>query len=174
MKTLASFAFLIFAGCAVTDSTPATSTVQSGLTEKNYSEDWNQKLTIDDLWPTGVGITSTQVLYRSGPDRADGTHTFIAFIVWNHNTVGHAYVVNRGADGSDMHAQYENMVATRTGSAPDHNVGGNGGTSGGVTPAPHPQVVGNPIIFSTTYLNLIKSTAASIDAADANFQAYTE
>src|SRR5262245_33451397 len=106
MKSLATLALALFASCAVNDAPPTSSVASSVLgTDVLTSENWfaRDTHTIDDLWPAGQGINSMQVLVRKGPCRNDDANndcmgpyavqTFMAVVVWNHNTVGHIYWV---------------------------------------------------------------------------------
>jgi hypothetical protein len=171
MKSLVPLALALFASCAVNDA-PPTSTATTALstnggasvgTDVNYSVDWSDKFTSEDLWPTNAGITSTQVLIRKGQDRADGTHTFIAVVVWNHTTVGHIYWVNRGTDGSNFHTLLDNTIGARCNNAPDHGGGGDGVPVGGTPPIPRPNV--SYFTVDATFLQNAKDAALALDNA---------
>jgi hypothetical protein len=167
MKRLVPLALALAASCAVTD-TPRTSSVTSALlVDATRSEDWYAgKQTIDDLWPSNQGITSMQILTRRGPDRTDGTKTFIAVVVWNHDTVGHIYWVSRGTDGSDFSSLRDNTLATRCNSNPDHDGGSDGTPYAGTPPVPHPNVSGYlSFTVDATFLQNAKDAAVALDNA---------
>lgn len=178
MKSLVPLACALFASCVMNDA-PTTSTATSTLlgTDSNTSEDWHAgKETADAFWPTGQGITSTQVLIRKGPCRNDpngdctsqgAIQTFMAVVVWNHSTVGHIYWVNKGSDGSDFHTLLDNTIGTRCNTNPDHNGGWDGGPYTGSPPVPHPNVTGGNWIFTldSTFLQNAKDAAAALDNA---------
>jgi hypothetical protein len=170
MKSLALLAFALFAGCAVNE--PATSSATSAASnpppigpDATQSEDWQAgKQTIDDLWPiTSPAITSMRILTRKGPDRGDGTKTFLAVVVWNHTTVGHVYWVNRGSVGADFSNLRDNTLATRCNSNPDNGGGQDGAPVAGPTPTPHPNVNGPYLAFDPTFLQNAKDAAAAVD-----------
>jgi len=178
MKSLAPFAFALFASCAVNDA-PATSSASSAVsvlgTDVLTSENWfaRDTHTIDDVWPAGQGITSTQILVRKGPCRNDpnndctspnAVQTFMAVVVWNHSTVGHIYWVTKGTDGSDFHNLVDNALGTRCNTNPDHGGGWDGSPYVGTPPAPHPNVNGWAFDVDTTFNQNAKDAAAQLDA----------
>jgi hypothetical protein len=125
----------------------------------------------NSIWPTGMGITSVQVLTRSGPDRLAGRQqTFLAFVIWNGTTVGRIFRVDIGDDGANWRAVLGNVAATRTFNNLDFNTGSTGSASAGPVNPPHPNVEG-PITFDPGYLGVVARYAGAIDGASRNFLA---
>ncbi|HEY0484319.1 MAG TPA: hypothetical protein VGD37_42660 [Kofleriaceae bacterium] len=125
----------------------------------------------NNIWPGGMGITSVQVLTRSGPDRLEHTQaTFLAFVVWNRTTMGRIFRIDIGPDGADWRAALSNITATRTLNNLDFNTGSTGTAAGGPVNPPHPNVDGQ-ITFDPTYLDVVKRYAGVIDSASAQFLA---
>lgn len=174
MKSVGLLGIVLFGAACMGSDEPQTSTTTSALTERSSSEPWDTKNTVDDIWPDGAN--QCQVLYRKGP-AYNGAASFLAFVVWNHNTVGHVYWIPVGPLGTDFKSTFNTAFSQRTNTPNnplgDHWGGGTGGGGVGTPPAPHPQV-NDPLVFSNAYLNAAKTAAAAIDNADANFNAYSE
>lgn len=184
MKAAVALALLVAAGCAA-GSEPETATADEAISilpllpQVNTSCLWIPGKTCygmpndgENIWPAGLGITSVQVLTRSGPDRIDSTHhTFLAFVVWNRSIVGRIFRVDFGANAANWRAELGNITATRTFSGPDNNTGSTGSAVAGPVNPPHPNVVDGPITFDTGYLDAVKRYASVIDSASEQFLA---
>ena len=172
MKRSAVLGMAFVAGCMAAEPTESTAT--SELNIGTMTETWDTKSTtkIDTLWPTTTH--STQLIMRVGPDKF-GNPAFLAFVVWDHTTVGHVYWVTIGDEGADLKQAWENAFALRTNTHPanfDRWGGGNGGGGTGTPPTPHPNV--DSFFVGGTWLSHARTTAADLDAADASFNTYAE
>jgi hypothetical protein len=181
MKTAATLFLLVLASCA-TPSDPGTSVTEENavivrvLPAVNTTCQWVPGKTCyglandgNNIWPTGMGITSVQVLTRSGPTRLSGSQqTFLAFVIWNNTTVGRIFRVDIGSDGANWRDVLSNVTATRTFNNLDFNTGSTGTASGGPVNPPHPNVEG-PITFESTYLGAVTGFAGAIDDAGRGF-----
>src|SRR5262245_59423051 len=113
MKAAVTLSLLVLASCAASDpqtsvadgnaiilpNLPAVSTTCQWIPGKNCYGVPNDG---NSIWPTGQGITSVQVLTRSGPNRLGGTQaTFLAFVIWNSTTVGRIFRIDIGSDGAN-------------------------------------------------------------------------
>ncbi|HEY6178656.1 MAG TPA: hypothetical protein VIX73_29600 [Kofleriaceae bacterium] len=178
MKAVATLLVLILASCA-TGTEPDTATTQDNATvirllpQVDTSCQWvagracyGQPNDGNNIWPAGMGITRVQVLVRGGPTRADGKQaTFLAFVVWNSTAVGRIFRIDLGSDDeADWHVKLDGIVAGRTLNIFDSEAGSQGSTVGSPTPPPHPNVIG-PITFDSTYLDVVRRTAGTIDDA---------
>jgi len=184
MKLAVVLAVLAVAGCA-TAVDPETSTadqsavVPTGLPATNTTCQWvvdkpcyGLNNDANNIWPTGMGITSTYVLVRSGPTQASGRlQTWLAFVVWNDAVVGRIFRLNAGTtDAVNFNSVLANTLAVRSFNLPDTSAGSSGATSGGPSPPPHPNVEG-PIVFDTGYLTTVAGDAAVIRRVTADFLA---
>jgi hypothetical protein len=142
------------------------------------------RMGVDTLWPTGVGIVTMQALMRKGPDincavadtgASTCQHTFVAFVVWNHATVGKIFWIPEGPTGADFKQNLDLTFAQRTNPYQFRWAGGTGGGGAGTPPTPHPNVAGDIVVsFSPTYLGVVKTAAGQIDGADIAFTQYAE
>jgi len=180
MKSVGLVGIAFVAGCMSEEPSPQLSTTSSALSDATVTEGWDSMDKRTDaekvaaLWPSTA--TTAQILYRQGPPLL-GAKAFLAFVVWDHTTVGHVYWVAIGNDGADLKNMWDKAFAQRTNtqSAPaflDHWGGGTGGGGVGTPPTPHPNVSQFPI--SSTWAQQAKSAAAAIDAADSQFAQYAE
>jgi hypothetical protein len=171
MRLATSLLIFALAGCVTQQLEISTQTIS--LPEANESVNWDPgKNDGNDIWPTGQGITTTQVMIKGAPDASDGP-TFVAFVVWNGNFVGKIFRVHVGPPGVNFRQVVANINATRTYGLPDNSASSTGnGSTGGVTPLPHPNVDGN-ILFPPAYLINVKTNAAIIQNATANFMNFT-
>jgi len=125
------------------------------------------------LWPDDQGIKSAEVLYRKGPDGSEGA-TFLAFVVWNENTVGRIVRASVGRNGAHLRTTINNITVSRTAGAPDNSTSSAGNLGGGTSPPqPHPHI-DEAIHFSEKYLNAAKIAAKNIRNASDAFTAYSE
>ena len=183
MKAAVTLVILITASCASgtdpdTSATEEASILLTGLPQVNTSCQWIPGKTCyglandgNNIWPTGMGITSVQVLTRSGPDRLDRTQqTFLAFVVWNRSYVGRIFRVDVGSDGANWRDVLSDVTAVRTFNNLDFNTGSTGTASGGPVSPPHPNVDGQ-LIFDQPYLDVVRREAGVIDAASREFLA---
>jgi hypothetical protein len=163
---------LAFSGCTTQQLETATQSIT--LPEQTDSVFWNPKINDGaDIWPTGQGIISTQIMIRKGPDSRAGA-TFIAFVIWNGSFVGKIFRVHVGADGADFHTTVANITSTRTFGFPDHSTSSGGNPTGGSgTPLPHPNVDG-PIHYSASDLTNVRTNALIILNATNDFVNFTE
>jgi hypothetical protein len=170
MRHAISLLIITIAGCVAPQLETSSQTIT--LPEVNTSVAWEPgKTDGNDIWPTGQGITTTQVMIKGGPDSTTGP-TFIAFVVWNGNFVGKIFRVHAGSDGVDFRQVVAGINATRTFGFPDREGSSTGnGTNGPVTPLPHPNVDG-AITFPPAYLNNVKTNALIIHGATADFLNY--
>lgn len=184
MKLAVTLAALAFAGCA-TAADPEASTadqaavVPTGLPQTNTTCQWVVDKTCyglnndgNNLWPTGMGITSAYVMTRSGPTRLGGRQqTFLAFVVWNDSVIGRIFRLDAGTtDAVNFNSVLANTFAGRTFSLLDTSAGSTGTTAGGPSPPPHPNVEG-PIVFDTGYLGTVTSDAAILRRVTTDFLA---
>src|SRR3954464_12919822 len=159
MKLAATLAVLAATGCATAvDSEsatadqatvlptglPSTSTTCQWLVDRNCYGQLNDG---NNLWPTGMGITSAFVLTRSGPTRLAGKQPkHLACVVWNDAVVGRIFRVDVGTrDGANFLAVANATFANRTLATvetglPDPSAGSSGSIGGGGPPPPHPNV----------------------------------
>lgn len=122
-----------------------------------------------NIWPADREITSTQVLMRAGPDRLEHKMTtFLAFVVWNGNTVGRIFRVDNDSDANDFRANLNRVMLVRTVGFLDHSGASTGSPVAGPVNPPHPNVEG-PIEFESTYLDTVRRTAFTINDVTANF-----
>jgi hypothetical protein len=181
--TLAVLAVTV-TGCA-TVADPETSTTDQaavapkGLPQTDTTCQWVVDKTCyglnndgNNLWPTGMGITSAYVMTRSGPTRLSGRQqTFLAFVVWNDSVIGRIFRLDVGSsDAVNFNSVVANTFAARTFNLFDTSAGSTGTTAGGPSPPPHPNVEG-PIVFDSTYLGAVTQQAAVIDRATGDFLA---
>jgi hypothetical protein len=185
MKLAVALAVLAVTGCATaTDQDVTTAAadqaavVPTGLPSTSTTCQWQvdqmcygQLNDGNNLWPTGMGITSAFVLTRSGPTRLSGRQpTFLAFVVWNDSVVGRIFRVDVGSsNATNFNNVLANTFATRS-NLPDTQEGSTGSTYGSPTPPPHPNVEG-PITFDSTYLGAVTSNSAIIHRATLDFLA---
>lgn len=183
MKAAVTLLALLFAACEM-DSPPETATVEQhattitrALPEVNTTCQWVTRGTCygqvndgNNLWPAGMGITSVQVLVRSGPDRLEHKQpTFLAFVVWNSTAIGRIFRLDLGsADAANWRATLDNIVAVRTTNLPDTQAGSTGSTIGGPGPIPHPNVDGF-ITVDAPYLDVVRKQATAINDATTAF-----
>jgi hypothetical protein len=186
MRAAVPLLCVVFTSCVVnTEPDPQTSTEASALTEASESVAWEPDLGCGPairrasvpcdgqfLWPANQGITSAQVLLRKGPDGSDGP-TYLAFVVWNHSTVGRIIRATAGRKGTDLRVTISNITATRTSGFPDHNAGSTGNVSGGKIPTPGPHI-DDPLQFSPAYLAAARAAARAIHVATDTFNGYAE
>jgi hypothetical protein len=188
LSLLALLALLAPAACA-TATDPETSTTEahatttatttgSGTPGVNTSCRWVPGGTCygmtndgNNIWPTGVGITSVQVLIRRGPTRLSGSQqTFLAFVIWNKTTIGRIFRVDIGSDGVNWRETLSNVTASRTFGNPDFSTGTTGTASGGPVNPPTPHVnIENQITFDDDYLAAAAHYAGIIDDASRGF-----
>lgn len=190
MKTVALIALSLFTACAAAPdgSTPTSSTQQDvtswntvyvgtlGGPDANTTSSWDPS-TMDgtDIWPAGLSVTHTQILIRKGPAAANGDPQYLAFVVWNHDTIGHIYLIPTGSTiGSDFMHTWQVAFVNRDTTLENNNIfyhgGGSDGspTSGTGTPTPHPNVTG-AYIFGGYYLGSLKTAAGTLDNTIDNF-----
>jgi hypothetical protein len=182
MKSAATLALLVLAGCTIaaepdTASTDQAAIVPTGLTQVTTSCQWVAGKTCYDLtndgnniWPTGMGITSAYVMVRSGPTRVSGRlQTFLAFVVWNNSVVGRIFRLDVGSsDAVNFNTVVANTFAARTFNLIDTQAGSAGATSGSPSPPPHPNVEG-PLTFDPAYLGAVTRHATAINDATSAF-----
>src|SRR4051794_6267604 len=116
MKLAVTLAVVAATGCAAapedtgttatTDPTDQSSIIlPAGLPRVNTTCQWSvdsicygQRNDANNIWPAGMGITSTFVMVRSGPTRLDGKQqTYLAFVVWNNAVVGRIFRLDLGS-----------------------------------------------------------------------------
>jgi len=101
MKFAVTLAVLAITGCTTaidqdTSTTDQAATVSIELPHTDTTCQWSvdticygQRNDGNNLWPTGIGITSAYVLTRRGPTRLSGRQpTYLAFVVWNDSVIG--------------------------------------------------------------------------------------
>lgn len=184
MKFAVTLAVLAVTGCAAAPD-PGTSTadqaavVSTGLVSVNTTCQWAVDQTCygqlnngNNIWPTGMGITSAFVLTRSGPTRLSGRQqTFLAFVVWNDSVIGRIFRIDVGtSNATNFNSVLANTFATQTFNLPDTTAGQGGATAGSPSPPPHPNVEG-PIVFDSTYLGTVASDAATLNRVTTDFLA---
>lgn len=185
MKIAVALAVLAVTGCATADQDATTAAadqaaaVPTALPSTSTTCQWQVDQTCygqlndgNNLWPTGIGITSAFVLTRSGPTRLSGRQpTFLAFVVWNDSVIGRIFRIDVGTSNAvNFNSVSANTFAARTFNLPDTQEGSTGSTFGSPTPPPHPNVEG-PITFDSTYLGAVTSNAAIIHRATLDFLA---
>lgn len=189
MKYAVTLAVLAATGCATAvDSESSTAdqatVLPAGLTSTSTTCLWQvdrncygQLNDGNNLWPTGMGITSAYVLLRSGPTRLSGRQqTFLAFVVWNDAVVGRIFEVDVGtSNATNFNTVLANTFANRTftlaGSGIlDTSAGSTGSTAGSPSPPPHPNVEG-PVTFDSTYLGTVVNVAATLRKTTNEFTA---
>lgn len=179
MRVVAALIVLAATACA-TPEEPDTATAEGdativpirGLVEVNTSCQWVPQgtcygVTNDgaSIWPLGMGITSVQVMTRSGPNRLSNQQTTqLAFVVWNSNTVGRIFRIDNDTDQADWRAWMSNVMEARTFNILDTTAGSTGSPAGGPAPPPHPNVEG-PLTFSIDYLSVVKRESTVIQNA---------
>ncbi len=184
MKFAVTLAVLAIAGCA-TAPDPETSTadqaavVSTGLLSTNTTCQWLVDQTCygqlnngNNIWPSGMGITSAFVLTRSGPTRLSGRQqTYLAFVVWNDSVIGRIFRIDVGtSNATNFNTVLANTFYTQTFNLPDTTSGQGGATAGSPSPPPHPNVEG-PIVFDSTYLGTVASDAAILNRVTTDFLA---
>jgi len=191
MRAAASFAVVAFASCTVgpeaeTETSNDISVQVAGLAESSDSVNWQPEVGCQAtpkspvvpcdgelIWPSDQSIKSVQVLYRKGPDMAEGS-TFLAFVVWNDTTVGRILLTTVGRNGAHLRNTINNITAVRTSGAPDHSTGSAGSAIGGNPPQPPQPHIDVAIHFSQKYLTAAKTAAKAIHTAGEEFTAYSE
>jgi hypothetical protein len=188
MKLAVTLAVVAATGCATAPEdaaiTGAATADQSatilpaGLPRVNTTCQWSvdttcygQRNDANNIWPTGMGITSTSVLVRSGPTRLDGKQqTYLAFVVWNNSVVGRIFRLDLGStDAVNFNNTLAAVYYVRT-FGPDLRAGQQGSTYGSPTPPPHPNV-NDPLVFDAPYLGAVVNNASIIDRATTDFLA---
>ena len=148
MKLVVAFAILAITGCAgafdpdtsTADQAAAARTdLPSTATTCQWQVDqmcYGQLNDGNNLWPTGIGITSAYVMTRRGPTRLSGRQpTFLAFVVWNDSVVGRIFRVDVGtANAANFNSVLAATFATRTFGIPDTSAAAAGAIAGGPTP----------------------------------------
>jgi hypothetical protein len=187
MKAATTLLILLFSGCVTsqapepTDQAPeaaspgpaptsqAVGTGDAFVTTTYHPNKYDDQ----DIWPTGQAIQSMQVIFKRGPVRSDGP-SYLAFIVWNGNTVGKIFCVHVGAEGADLRKLISDTTATRTinVSVATASTTGSGG-AGPIVPTPHPNV-DVELQFSPTYLSNIKMHAQALLSTTTNAMMYPE
>jgi hypothetical protein len=187
MKLAVAFAVLAITGCATaidpdTSTTDQAGVVSTGLPQTSTTCQWSVDTTCygqrndgNNLWPTGVGITSAYVLTRRGPTRLSGRQpTYLAFVVWNDAVVGRIFRIDVGtSNAANFNSVLENTFAARTSGASDilnPSEGAAGAVTGGPTPTPGPNVE-PPIVFESSYLDAVINSAALIHRTTSEFLA---
>lgn len=165
------------ASCAISTE-PQTSSEESAvilLPPSKTTQSWSLKSDYDAIWPTGQGIDTTYVLIKKGyPAQNGDPATFLAFVVWDNNTLGHVYQVHYGTEGQDFRETVAGALAVRTANNLDHSGGSTGSGEGGtVIPRPHPSG-GDPqvIVSPQEVLNALNTSAALDDAVRNTFFSY--
>lgn len=185
MKLAVAFVVLAITGCATaidqdTSTTDQAGVVLTGLPRVDTTCQWSvdtlcygQRNDGNNLWPTGVGITSAYVLTRRGPTRLSGRQpTYLAFVVWNDAVVGRIFRIDAGTSAAvNFQSVSANTLAARTSSGsglPDNSEGAQGAVTGGPTPTPGPNVE-PPIVFESSYLDAVVNSAAIIHRTTTEF-----
>lgn len=119
------------------------------------STDWTTRTSAEDIWPSRV--ESIQVFLRRGEDsRATPTAgvfqvNYLAFVVWNGNTMGKIFRVRFGADSEDFNKKLQGIALART----TFNFNGSwsmaGSLTGGRRP-PSPPTPGGHLEFSASFV----------------------
>lgn len=188
MKLVVTLAALAATGCATApEDTAATGTattdqssilLPAGLPRVTTTCQWTvdstcygQRNDANNIWPSGMGITSAYVLTRSGPTRLDGKQqTYLAFVVWNHAVVGRIFRLDLGtSDAVNFNNTLAAVLYVKT-FGPDLGAGQGGSTYGSPSPPPHPNV-NDPIVFDTGYLNSVVNSATILDRVTTDFLA---
>lgn len=181
MRAVVALVIIFTASCATAVEPDATATEQAatlddvvrGLPQVNTSCQWVPGKTCygmtndgNSIWPLNAGITSIQVLTRSGPDRLDHKQpTFLAFVVWNNAVVGRIFRIDAGtADAVNWNNTLGNVVAGRTFNLFDTGAGSTGSTGGGPLPPPHPSV-DEALVFDAPYLAAVRRYGTMINDA---------
>lgn len=184
MKLAVAFAVLAITGCAsaIDQDTPATdqaATVLIDLPHTDTTCQWSVDTTCygqrndgNNLWPTGIGITSAYVMTRRGPTRFSGRQpTYLAFVVWNDSVIGRIFRIDVGtSSATNFNSVLENTFAARTFSIPNGSECAAGAIQGGPTPTPGPNVE-PPIVFESSYLDAVVNSATMIHRATSEFLA---
>jgi hypothetical protein len=186
MKLAVTLAVVAATGCAAAPEDTATTAttdqsaivLPAGLPQVNTTCQWTVDSTCygqhndaNNIWPTGMGITSTSVLVRSGPTRLAGKQqTYLAFVVWNHSVVGRIFRLDLGSTAAVNFNNAAASVYYVRSFGPDLTAGQQGSVYGSPTPPPHPNV-DNAIVFDAPYLGAVVNTASIIDRATIDFLA---
>lgn len=187
MKLAVTLAVLAATGCATAPEEPTATAaadqssivlLPAGLPRVNTTCRWTvestcygQRNDANNIWPSGMGITRTFVLTRSGPTRLDGKQqTYLAFVVWNDSVVGRIFQLDLGSpDAVNFNNTLQAVFYVKT-FGPDLGAGQGGSTYGSPSPPPHPNV-NDPIVFEPTYLNSVVNSAAMLDRVTTDFLA---
>ena len=182
MKLAVTLAVLAITGCApAIDQDTSTTDQAIDLPHTDTTCQWSVDTTCygqrndgNNLWPTGIGITSAYMLTRRGPTRLSGRQpTYLAFVVWNDAVIGRIFRIDVGTSSAlNFQSVAANTFAARTGSSgiPDGSQCSAGAVLGGPTPSPGPNVE-PPIVFEPTYLNTVVNSAAMIHRTTTEFLA---
>lgn len=174
MKTVALIALSLFTACAAPDGATTSSTEQGvtvgelGGPDANTSQFWDTSNDGTAIWPAGTSVTHTQILMRKAPT-VNGQAYYLAFVVWNHATVGHIYQIPTGSTtGADFMQKWDSADLNRNTLLENNGIFDHGGgtdgspVSGTGTPTPHPNVYGQ-YLFGPSYLSHLKTTAGTLD-----------
>jgi hypothetical protein len=188
MKLAVTLAVVAATGCATAPEDTATtatattdqsaSIVPTGLPSVTTTCQWTvdstcygQRNDANNIWPTGMGITSISVLERSGPTRLDGKQqTYLAFVVWNHSVVGRIFRLDLGSTDAVNFNNTAAAVYYVRSFGPDLTAGQQGSTYGSPGSPPHPNV-NDPIVFDAGYLSSVVNSATILDRVTADFLA---
>jgi hypothetical protein len=186
MKLAATLAVVAATGCAAAPEDTATTAtadqsaivLPAGLPRVNTTCQWTvdstcygQRNDANNIWPTGMGITSTFVMVRSGPTRLDGKQpTYLAFVVWNHSVVGRIFRLDLGTPDAVHFNNTAAAVYYVRSFGPDLGAGQGGSTYTNPGSPPHPNV-NDPLVFDAPYLAAVVNTASIFDRATADFLA---
>jgi hypothetical protein len=173
MKLTAALLLLFVSSCMTQPEVGATDQTISNPDVSVSKTYVMGKYDADEVWPTGQGITSVQVIYKRGPVRSLGP-TYFAFIIWNGNRVGKIFSAYLGPIGADLRRNLSDTTATRTANVSAFQASSTGsGGAGPIVPTPHPNVDGD-FQFSQTYLNNLKQTAQILIDTTNDVLGYTE
>jgi hypothetical protein len=173
MKLTAALLLLVVSACVTQPEVETTDQAIASVDAKVSQTYVMGKYDAEEVWPTGQGITSVQVIYKRGPERSLGP-TYFAFVVWNGTTIGKIYCAYLGPIGADLRRNLSDTTATRTVNAPSFTASSTGSGSGGpIIPTPHPNVDGE-FAFSSTYLDNLKQTALAIRVTTHDVMTYPE
>jgi hypothetical protein len=194
MKSMIVFAMVLAtAACATAPGEPeATEGTQANPQEKSTlptikTEGWDASLKLADqenlLWPPGV--SSIQVLYRSGPPLQLATTsgvpevvpTYLAFDVADGKVIHVIMVAVGSSPGSNLKSVLNTVIAEHTNQPADtDNKGGSvGGGVHGTPPAPTPIIDNfNEFDISSTWQQEAIDAANTINASYETFAAHVE